>query len=301
MTTESPIRPVIRPEHLADIRSLQLRARTIVEGMIAGLHKSPYHGFSAEFSQYRPYFAGESVRYIDWRALGRTDRTVVKLFEDETNLRAHLLLDISASMSFRGRAPLSKLEYACTLAAAISWLFIRQRDATGLALFDDEIRTFIPPRTSSAHLQTIINTLQSSRAGASTRCGQALEQIAQRLTRRGLVVLISDLLDDTAEIIRGVRHLRHSGQDVIVLWIMDPAEHDFEYTGPLVIRDSESGDEIRCDGAIASEQYRAAFMEHRRLLTDACRDLRADCIEVFTSEPFAASLMRVVQKRRHLW
>jgi uncharacterized protein (DUF58 family) len=292
--------PFLRPEHVAPIRSLGLRAKLIVEGMIAGLHRSPYHGFSAEFLEYRPYRAGESTRMIDWRKYARTDKTVVRLFEDETNLAARILLDISASMRFSSVGAMNKYEYARTLAASLAWILIRQRDAVGLAAFDDTIKAVIPPRSANAQLKAILSTLERLAPAGATSCGAAIDTVARAIGKRGLCILISDLLDDPAAIIAGLRHLRFKRQDVMVIRILDPLEQTFRHDASLRITDMENNAEIVLDGATATEFYERGFDGHRRTLQAAMREMAIDCEVVTTDEPFVKALLRILEKRSRL-
>lgn len=291
----------LKPEHVAPIRSLNLRAKLIVEGMIAGLHRSPYHGFSAEFLEYRPYRQGESVRFIDWRRYARTDRTVVRLFEDETNLYARILLDKSESMGFRSEGPLSKFDYARTLAASLAWILIRQRDAVGLAAFDDSIGVSMPPRSTNVQLKAILSCLEGITTGKTTRCGAAINSIAHKIQKRGLCILISDLFDEPESIIQGLRHLRFKRQDVIVIWMLDPLELDFNRESLLRVHDVEIDREIFLDGKTASEFYRKGFISHRKKIEEAVRELKIDLEIVTSNEPFQKALLRILEKRRRLF
>jgi uncharacterized protein (DUF58 family) len=292
---------LIRPEQLATIRNLDLRARLIVEGFMAGLHKSPFHGFSVEFLEYRPYRTGESARAIDWRKFARTDKAVVRLFEDETNLRAHILLDKSASMRFSsGRNRMSKLDYAKTLAASLAWILIRQRDATGLAAFDETLSLFLPPRSTNTQLKTILAALDRIEAGAQTRCGSAIEAVATCISKRGLCVILSDLFDDPTNIIRGLRHLRFKRQDVMVLWVLDPLELTLSGNTPYRFRDYETGRELTLDGPTASRFFNQGLSAHRTLLEQACTELSIDLEIISTEEPFQKALFRIMEKRRRL-
>src|SRR5437016_790001 len=186
------------PKRLSQIARLQVRARQVVEGVISGLHKSPYHGFSVEFAQHREYTPGDEIRYVDWKVFGRSDRYYIKEFEEETNLKAYLLLDASDSMSYRS-GPLSKLEYGSIMAAALASLLLQQRDAVGLALFNDVIDRYLPPRGVPSHFQQILNELESVRTAPKTNLGTTFHELAERITRRGLIIIISDLFGSAAE------------------------------------------------------------------------------------------------------
>ncbi len=288
------------PRHLAPIRNLNLRAKLIVEGMIAGLHRSPYHGFSTEFLEYRPYRAGESTRAIDWRKYARTDRAVVRLFEDETNLYARILVDKSASMRFQSAGALSKYEYARTLAASLAWILIRQRDAVGLVAFDNRVETAIPPRSTNVQLQTILSCLSKIEPGDRTHCGSALDAVARTIRKRGMSIIISDFFDDPEAIIQGLKHLRFKRQDVFVVWMLDPLEMAFDMDAPLRIQDAETGEELRLDGATASEIYARGFERHRKTIEKACKELHIDCEIITTDLPFQKALFRILERRRKL-
>jgi uncharacterized protein (DUF58 family) len=292
----------LKPEHLRPIRNLNLRAKIIVEGLIAGLHRSPYHGFSAEFLEYRPYFAGESIRNIDWRKYARTDRSVVRLYEDETNLYARIMLDKSASMRFGSTgAAMTKYEYGRTLAAALAWICIRQRDAVGLITFDEKIDVSLPPRSTNVQLKNIISQLENSAPSNATRCAAAIDSAARAIHKRGLCVLISDLFDDPESIVQGLRHLRFKRQDIIAIWLLDPMEREFRHDSPLEVRDLESGERVFLDGATAAQYFQSGMGRHRDRIESACKELEIDCETVFTDEPFHRALVRILEKRRRLF
>lgn len=290
----------LRPEHLAPVRNLNLRAKLIVEGMMAGLHKSPYHGFSAEFSEYRPYRPGESIRSIDWRKYAKTDRFYVRLFEDETNLAAHILLDKSASMAFSAQGRMDKFDYSRTLAASIAWILVRQRDAVALAAFDEQLSTFLPPRSTNVQLRNITATLETLRPGSATRCGTSINRLAEGISRRGLTVIISDLFDEPSEILNGLRHLRYKRQDVILIQVTDPFEHSFDRNYSYHLRDMESGRDLLLDGKSAADHLHEAMARHRETIVNGCRELRVDFSPIKTDEPFARALMKIVRTRRQL-
>jgi uncharacterized protein (DUF58 family) len=290
----------LNPEHLTPIRNLSVRARIIVEGLIAGLHQSPYHGFSAEFKEYRPYRTGEDVRRIDWRAFGRSDRAMIRLFADETNLYSRIFFDKSASMAFSAGGRQSKFDYARTLAASLAWILIRQRDAVGLITFDNAVNTVLPPRSTNTALKNILSALSIAVPGKPTACGTAIDAGAATVRRRGLSIVISDFLDDPAAIIRGLRHLRFKRQDVMIIKVYDPQEVNMTLHGPLAIRDLESGIEIHITGSVAADWHDKGFSSHQAILDDACRELGIDSSVVTTDEPFARALMRILEKRRQL-
>src|SRR5438034_6529429 len=223
----------IDPQTLAKIHGLRLRARHIVEGYVAGLHRSPYQGFSIEFAEHREYAPGDDLRYLDWKVFGRSDKVYLKQYEDETNLICYLVLDISESMTYAGpTAALSKLEYAQSVAAALAWLVLRQQDAVGLATFDDQIRAMVRPAGNSSHLEQLLAVMESTVPGRKTAAGLIFHELAQRLTKRGVVIVLSDFFDDPASLAAGLTHLRHRKHDVILLHVLDAAELEFPFRGP---------------------------------------------------------------------
>lgn len=285
------------PTVIARLGSLELRARTIVEGFLSGLHRSPLKGFSVEFAEYRQYLPGDDLSTIDWRVFARTDRFVVRKHEEETNLRGYLLLDVSRSMSY-GSGSMTKLEYGCTLAASLAYLMQKQRDAAGLVTFDDEIRRMIAPSTRPGHLNAVLHALDEARPGARTNAGRPLARVADAMSSRGLVVLISDLLDDPTTVVNGLKHLRVRGSDVLVFHLLDPDELTFPFERPVRFQDLEddveviaSPREIR-DGYLAS--INALVAEYQRALGAAGVDYEL----VDTSKPLDTSLLAYLAARR---
>lgn len=257
------------PAVIARLGSLELRARTIVEGFLSGLHRSPLKGFSAEFAEYRQYLPGDDLATIDWKVFARSDRFVVRMHEEDTNLKGYLLLDVSRSMSY-GSGSLTKLEYGCTLAASLAYLMQKQRDAAALVTFDSEIRAMVAPSTRPGHLSAVLHALEAATPGARSDASRPLSQVADAMRARGLVVLISDLLDDPQTVIRGLRSLRVRGSDVLVFHVLDADELTFPFERPVRFRDLETDAEVAANpediraGYLASinglvETYRQAF------------------------------------------
>ena len=223
-------RQFLDPEVVARLGHLDVRARLVVEGFIAGMHRSPFHGFSVEFAEHRPYMPGDPLKSIDWKVWARSDRYLVKQYTEETNLRCHLLLDLSGSMGFRSpRAAMSKLEYAQSLAAALAYLMIHQQDAVGALLFAERPLTYVPARAVRSHLDVLLKAFGAHAPQGPTRLGPALHELAERIKRRGLVILCSDLMDRPEEVLSGLQHFRHRHHEVVVLHILDPDEVDFPY------------------------------------------------------------------------
>lgn len=284
------------PRTLMRIKNLQLRAQTVVEGFFAGIHRSPYHGFSVEFSEYRQYTPGDDLRYLDWRLYGRSDRYFVKRFEDETNLLCYLLVDSSRSMGFAS-ADYSKYEYARTLAATIAYFLNLQRDAVGLVAFDEAVVEYLPPRHRPGHLRRLMGILQREPRGRATDLAQPLEQIAQIVRKRGLVVLISDLLADVKPLRQKLGYLRTRGHDVVVLRVLDPAEQDFSFASPSMFVDVESGRRLYIDPEAARQSYLERFEAHAAQVAQVCRDLEVDYTICSTDRPLELALFDLLRSR----
>src|SRR5688572_30182632 len=219
----------LQPEIASSLGNFELVAKFVVEGFITGLHKSPYHGFSVEFAEHRPYLPGDAIRNIDWKLFARTDRYYIKQFEEETNLKAHLVIDVSRSMDYTSdpKHHVTKFRYSVLLAAALAYLLTRQQDAVGLALYDDGLRTFMPARLKSSYLREILKVLQAAQPSKETATKASLRRVAERMKRRGLIVVISDFLDDPDEIIQSLKLFRHAGHEVIAFQVLDPIERSF--------------------------------------------------------------------------
>jgi uncharacterized protein (DUF58 family) len=292
-------RQILSPEALSRISNLKLVARLVVEGFLAGLHRSPYHGFSVEFAEHRPYEPGDPLKQIDWKVLARTDRFYVKQFEEETNLRSYICVDASSSMGFAS-GNVAKLEYASRCAAALAFLLLRQRDAVGLTTHDVSIRRMIPPRSRPSHLDPILRELQSIEPSGETACGAVFDELAERLSRRGLVVVLSDLMDDPDRVISGLRHFRHRGHEVIVFWILDPAERDLPYEQETRFVDAETANELVSSPWRIRAAYQRALTELQAKYVRSCREARIDIVPLTTEEPFDLTLSSYLKKRARL-
>jgi uncharacterized protein (DUF58 family) len=284
------------PAVIARIASLELKARTIVEGFLSGLHRSPLKGFSVEFAEYRQYLPGDDLSTIDWKVYARSDRYYVKKYEEETNLRAHLLLDISASMNY-GSAALTKREYGSCLAACLAYLMARQRDAAGLVTFDDRILGWLRPSIRPGHLRALLLTLDRLPSGAKTDAGRPLHQLADALAKRGMIVLISDLLDEPARVIDGLKHFRFRGNDVLVLHVLDHAELTFPFDRPITFRDLETDEEVIASPSEVREQYLAGIRGLVDTYQRALRSVGIDYQLVDTSEPLDRALLSYLAVR----
>jgi uncharacterized protein (DUF58 family) len=285
------------PAVIARLGSMELKARTVVEGFISGLHRSPYKGFSVEFAEYRQYLPGDDLSTLDWKVYARSDRHYVKKFEEETNLECHVLLDVSASMAYRGGSPLSKLEYGSVLAASLGYLMNRQRDAVGLMAFDDGIRYRVPAGARPGHLHGILLALDRMQAGARSDVARPLHQLAEALVKRSLVVLISDLLDEPSAVVRGLRHLRFRGTDVIVFQVLDPYELRFPFEHAARFTDVENAEQVTADPARVRGDYLAALDALQAQYTRELRGAGIDFLTLDTSKPLDRGLLAYLDAR----
>ncbi len=294
-----PARPgtgLIDPLTLMRIKSLQIRARVAVEGFIKGIHRSPYHGFSVEFSEYREYSPGDDPRYLDWRLYARSDRYYVKRFEDETNLRCYLVVDSSRSMGYRS-GPYGKSVYARTAAATIAYFLTMQRDAVGLVTFEDRITEFLPARHRPGHLRRLLAALEREPTGRATSLVGPLEEIAATVRKRGLIILISDLLAPTDSLQTRLGYLRSRGHDVVVLRILDPAEVTFNFTNPSMFLDVESGRELYIDPSAARAEYLRRFAAHSAEIERSCVDQGIEYQLITTDMPMELVLFDLLKAR----
>lgn len=287
---------LIDPGSLMRIKNLELRASAIVEGFLTGLHRSPYHGFSVEFTEYRQYTPGDDTRFLDWKLFARSDRYFIKCFEDETNLRCHLLVDLSRSMSF-GTVGYTKAEYAKTAAATIAYFLSLQRDAVGLMTFDEAITDRIPARFRPGHVHQLMMSLERAPAGQATDIEKPLEQIAATVAKRGVVVLISDLLTPMGSLKKNLSYLRARGHEVVILRVLDPREIDFQFDTPAMFHDIESGRNLYIDPEAARQNYLHEFQEHAQALQTICNNLGVDLHQIAIDRPLELILFDLLADR----
>ena len=290
---------ILTPEIISRLNNLSLKARYVVEGFIVGLHKSPYHGFSVEFSEHRPYGIGDEIRHIDWKLWGKTDRYFIKQFEEETNLKSYLLIDQSLSMTYKSET-LSKLEYAQILAASLGYLMLKQQDAVGLTLFDDQIRSNIPPRSKRSHLNIILSQMQNINPGPETSISPILHQTAETIKKRGLIILISDLFDDPEKVLSGLQHFRYKGHEVVVFHILDPQEMSLNFSHRTRFRDMESGEEIITDPWHIKSDYQKSMKQFCNYFKTNCRKKNIDYIRLTTETPLDSALSEYLIKRKRI-
>lgn len=287
---------MIDPSTLMAIRNLELRARSVVEGFWSGIHRSPYHGFSVEFTEYRSYSPGDDLRYLDWKLLARSDRLYIKKFEDETNLRCHLLTDNSRSMLF-GSGSYTKADYANTLAATLAYFLYQQGDGIGLMKFDEQVREYLPARHRHGHLRHIMHALEREPEGAATDLGSPVRKIAELMRRRGLVVLLTDLLAPIDELERDLALLTSVGHEVMLFQLLDPAELDFKFDASAQFVDLETGEELFIDPAQARDDYRRRFNEHMEAAELVCRKLGITFRRFTIDQPLELALYDFLKAR----
>ena len=292
-------RRFLNPEAVSKLSNINLIARLVVEGFITGLHRSPYHGFSVEFAEHRPYMPGDDIRHIDWKVLGKTDRLYLKEYEEETNLRAYLLLDTSASMGY-GSGAVSKLQYAAWLAASLSYLMLHQRDAVGLVTFAEKIHRFLPPRSMNSYLTLILQELHNAEGSGVTKIGQAFHHLAEQMTRRSLIIIFSDLFDDPQEILSGLKHFRHQKHEVIVFHVLDPMERDLSFRQAGTFVDLESGEKLATQPWHIRSEYNRLVQAFSETLKKGCRERRIDYVPMDTAESFDRALMQYLLKRKRI-
>ena len=290
---------ILTPDIISRLNNLSLKARFVVEGFIVGLHKSPYHGFSVEFSEHRAYGAGDEIRHVDWKLWGKTDRFFIKQFEEETNLKSYLLVDQSLSMTYKSKN-ITKLEYAQILAASLGYLMLKQQDAVGLTLFDDRIRVNIPARSKRSHLNIILSQMQNIIAGPETTIAPVLHKTAEAIKKRGLIILISDLFDDPDKVLSGLQHFRYKGHEVIVFHVLDPQELTLDFTQRTRFRDMESGEEIVTDPWHIQSDYQKSMEQFCDYIKSNCRQKNIDYVQLSTDLPLDIALSEYLIKRKRI-
>lgn len=290
-------RKYLDPKATAELKGIDLKAKMVVEGFITGLHKSPYHGFSVEFAEHRPYRAGDEVKNIDWKVYGRSNRYYVKQYEEETNLRSTILIDISASMGFASEGNISKVEYASYLAASLGYMMMKQRDSVGLALYDTEVRTYLPSKSKPSYLNLILKNLEDIKATEETNTSVALDKLADQIKRRGLIIIISDLFDDLESISSALKHFRHKQNEVILFQILDPRELDFDFGRSAKFIDLESHEEMVTNSHQLKESYQAAVQDFIGKIKNICYSQKVDYNLIITSDPFDKALREFLAKR----
>jgi uncharacterized protein (DUF58 family) len=295
-TADDPKR-YLEPLTLAKVRSLELKARLIVEGYLSGMHKSPYHGFSVEFAQHREYVPGDDIKHIDWKVYGRTGRFYLKQYEEETNLICWILLDISESMKYGSAEGVTKYDYACMAAAALAYMVLGQSDSVGFVTFDDDVRDFLKPSSQPSQLKQMVNLMNEGGGREKSRMGPLFHKLAERMTRRSIVFILSDMFDEVPEILAGFKHLRHKRHEVVLWHIMDGAELTFPFQESTLFRGLEQYPELLTDPRSLRESYLEQVEMFLRDLKRGCRDQNIDYVQLRTDTPLNVALSSYLAHR----
>ena len=286
------------PKVLARLEGLGLRARLIVEGYVSGVHRSPFHGFSIEFAEHREYAPGDDLRYLDWKVFGRTDKYYLKQFEEETNLVCYLLLDTSESMQYQSEAAaMSKLEYAKCAGAALAYLILRQQDSAGLVTFDSEIRALVRAGSNPSHMKQLIHVIEQSAGRQKTSLGPVFHELAERLKKRGIVIVLSDLFDDVDAMMTGLKHLRHRRHEVILMHVLDPAELDFPFQQTTMFQGLEQLPDLLVEPRALRKAYLEEFNAYVKRLKKGCRMHRIDYVPLRTDQSLEVVLSSYLASR----
>lgn len=288
----------IDPKVFNRVDKLELAAKMVVEGFMAGWHRSPYHGFSVEFAQHREYTMGDDPRHLDWKIYAKANRYYIKQYEVETNFVAHILHDASESMLYgSSKAPFNKLEYANFITAALSYLVVSQTDSVSLGIFNEGLQSFIEPKQSRAHIHRICHELEATKPAKKTDVGDIMHNFADRIKRRGIVILISDLLDTPERIMDGLNHLRFARHEVLVMHVMDPFELDFPFDGNIKFEGLEGYDPILCQPRMLRKSYLEALNKHILAVKTACERNKVDYALINTAQPLEIALQTFLQSR----
>ena len=286
------------PATLASLQGLEMRARHIVEGYVSGVHRSPYHGFSIEFAEHREYVSGDDLRFVDWKVYGKTDKYYLKQYEEETNLVCYLLVDSSESMRYKSdQASMSKLEYTQTVAASLAYLILRQQDSVGLATFDNELRTLVRSSSNPSHLKQLLHVLEQTSAERKTRTGPIFHDLAERLKKRGVVIILSDFFDDVPSMMAGLKHFRHRRHEVILFHVLDPAELDFPFRDITMFKGLEQLPDVLTDPRSLRKGYLEEFGRFQQSVRKGCRNQNIDYLELRTDASLALALTTYLASR----
>lgn len=297
-SARAPRADLFDPASLAALGHIEIVARWIVDGFITGLHRSPRRGFSVEFAEHREYVPGDDLRYVDWKVFGKTDRYYLKQYEEETNFACYFLIDTSESMQYQSeQAAVSKLEYAKYISAALAYLVIRQQDAAGLATFDREVSTFLRASSQPTHLKQLFHLMEQSPAKGETAMGPIFHDLAERIRKRGLVLILSDLFDDVDSLLKGLKHFKHRRHDVSVMHIIDPAEQDFPFQDPTLFKGLEGLPEQMAEPRALRQAYQREFEEFLTHTQRGCRDLSMDYILLRTDMSLDVALTSFLTRR----
>ena len=287
----------LNPQTLASLEGLDLQARLVVEGYVAGMHPSPYHGFSVEFAEHREYVPGDDIRHVDWKVWSKTDKFYLKQYEEETNLLMYLLLDTSESMAYASGPNVSKFQYAQFVAASLAYMVLQQQDSVGLATFDDGVRRYLKPAGQPSHLKELLHVLDATPARAKSDLGAVFHDLAERFKKRGVVVVLSDFFDDPAKVLGGLKHLRHRRHEVIVFHVLDPAELDFPFRDTTLFKGMEGLGDVLTEPHALRRAYQAELGAFLDEMKKGCRMIDIDYVPLRTDQGLDAALSTYLAAR----
>lgn len=293
-------RKYLDPVVISKLKTLELRARMVVEGFMVGLHRSPYHGFSVEFSEHRPYMQGDSLKNIDWKVYAKSEKFFIKQYEEETNLISHIFVDVSRSMDYKHTANVTKLDYAITLAAALAYVMIDQQDSVGLAIYSDKIHSYLPPKSNRVYLKTLLTALDQIEPGGITSTSKCLDSVAEKIKKRGLTIIISDFFDDMNSILTALKHIHFKKNEVIVFQILDPIEKSFGFDRDAIFVDLETNEQMTTQPYQIQRAYQEAMNEYLNKFKSECLNFGIEYNLIDTSQPFDKALMSYFAKRSKL-
>ncbi len=293
-------RTYLDPNIVFKLKSLELRAKMVVEGFMVGLHKSPYHGFSVEFSEHRPYMQGDPIKNLDWKVYAKSERYYIKQYEDETNLLAHVILDVSGSMDYKYSGKITKLEYASTLAASMIYLMLNQQDAAGLTLYSDKIENYLPPKTGRVYLRKLLTALANAKPENRTATADCLNTVAEKVKKRGLVIIISDFFDDIEKVLSSLKKFHYKKNEIIVFQIVDPVEKNFDFGKDAIFVDKETADELTTQPYHIQKAYGEAMNEFIQKIKSDCLNNGIDYNLIETTDTFDKALFNYFKKRRKM-
>ena len=300
MKKRSDLTKLLYPSVIAKLKSLELQARTVVEGFMVGYHKSPYHGFSAEFSQHRPYMQGDSIKDLDWKVFAKSEKYFIKQYEEETNLLAHVIIDTSKSMDYKSEGEITKFEYAKVLGASFIYLLLKQQDAVGLALYSNELKSYLRPKSKRTYLNQLLAEIEKFSPKSETKTSVSISTIADKITKRGLVVIISDFLDDPKEILNSLKKFYYKKNEVLVFHILDPVEINFNFKNDSIFIDMETNEELTTQPVQIQKAYYSEMQSYLTEIKTGCAKYGFDYNLVETTSSYDNALMSFFKKRKRL-
>ena len=300
MNKKSDVKKTLDPSLIAKLKTLEIKAKAVVEGFMAGYHKSPYHGFSVEFSQHRPYMQGDSIKNLDWKVFAKSERYYIKQYEEETNLIANIILDSSKSMDYKNLGDITKFEYSRILAASFSYLLLKQQDAVGLAIYSDQLKSYLRPKSKRTYLKQILAELENVEPNSTTKTSQSINSIVENIRTRGLVIVISDFLDDPNEILTALKKFYYKKNEVIIFHVLDPIEKTFGFGKDSIFVDMETKEELRTQPIQIQQAYKEAMNDYLSTLKNGCQKYGFDYNLIDTKSSFDSALMSFFKKRARL-